>query len=84
MFNRQEAQDNPFKNLSLSDKIRRKYDLTPNITLILGLITLFFVIFLIYPLLYVFKESFWIGGKFNLSFFKLMVTDPNIRGIGYQ
>ncbi len=79
MFNRQEAQDNPFKNLSLSDKIRRKYDLTPNITLILGLITLFFVIFLIYPLLYVFKESFWIGGKFNLSFFKLMVTDPNIR-----
>ena len=79
MFNRQEAQDNPFKNLSLSDKIRRKYDLTPTITLILGLITLFFVIFLIYPLLYVFKESFWINGKFNLSFFKLMVTDPNIR-----
>ena len=79
MFNRQEAQDNPFNNLSLSDKIRRKYDLTPTITLILGLITLFFVIFLIYPLLYVFKESFWINGKFNLSFFKLMVTDPNIR-----
>ena len=79
MFNRQEAQDNPFKNLSLSDKIRRKYDLTPTTTLILGLITLFFVIFLIYPLLYVFKESFWIDGKFNLSFFKLMVTDPNIR-----
>ena len=79
MFNRQEAQDNSFNNLSLSDKIRRKYDLTPTITLILGLITLFFVIFLIYPLLYVFKESFWINGKFNLSFFKLMVTDPNIR-----
>ncbi len=79
MFNRQEAQDNPFNNLSLSDKIRRKYDLTPTTTLILGLITLFFVIFLIYPLLYVFKESFWIDGKFNLSFFKLMVTDPNIR-----
>ena len=79
MFNRQEAQDNPFKNLSLSDKIRRKYDLTPTTTLILGLITLFFVIFLIYPLLYVFKESFWIDGKFNLSFFKLMMTDPNIR-----
>ena len=79
MFNRQEAQDNPLNNLSLSDKIRRKYDLTPTITLILGLITLFFVIFLIYPLLYVFKESFWIDGKFNLSFFKLMVTDPNIR-----
>ena len=79
MFNRQEAQDNPFKNLFLSYKIRRKYDLTPTTTLILGLITLFFVIFLIYPLLYVFKESFWIDGKFNLSFFKLMVTDPNIR-----
>ena len=79
MFNRQEAQDNPHLKLTLIEKIRRKYDLTPSITLILGLTTLFFVIFLIYPLLYVFKEAFWINNKFDITYFKLMVTDPNIR-----
>lgn len=61
------------------DKIRRRYDLTPSISLILALTTLFFVVFLIYPLLYVFKEAFWIGNTFNLTYFKLMVTDPGIR-----
>lgn len=61
------------------DKIRRRYDLTPSICLILALTTLFFVVFLIYPLLYVFKEAFWIGNTFNLTYFKLMVTDPSIR-----
>ena len=79
MLNRQEEKDNSPNKLSLIDKIRRKYDLTPSITLVLGLITLFFVIFLIYPLLYVFKEAFWIKNKFDLTFFKLMVTDPNKR-----
>ncbi len=79
MFNRQEAQDNPHLKLTLIEKIRRKYDLTPPITLILGLTTLFFLIFLIYPLLYVFKEAFWINNKFDITYFKLMVTDPNIR-----
>lgn len=61
------------------DKIRRRYDLTPSISLILALTTLFFVVFLIYPLLYVFKEAFWIGNTFSLTYFKLMVTDPGIR-----
>lgn len=61
------------------DKIRRRYDLTPSISLILALTTLFFVVFLIYPLLYVFKEAFWIGSTFSLTYFKLMVTDPSIR-----
>ena len=61
------------------DKIRRRYDLTPSISLILALTTLFFVVFLIYPLLYVFKEAFWIGNTFSLTYFKLMVTDPSIR-----
>ncbi|MCE2401839.1 iron ABC transporter permease [Candidatus Poribacteria bacterium] len=59
--------------------MRRKYDLTPSITLILGLTTLFFVIFLIYPLLYVFKEAFWVENKLTLKYFELMVTDPNKR-----
>ena len=67
------------KRLSLIDRIRRHYDLTPSITLIFGLTVLFFVVFLIYPLLYVFKEAFWIENTFNLTYFKLMVTDPNIR-----
>ena len=79
MFNRQEAKDNPHLKLTLIEKIRRKYDLTPSITLILGLTTLFFAVFLIYPLLYIFKEAFWLENKFDLTYFKLMVTDPNIR-----
>ena len=79
MLNRSETEENPYKNLSLMDKIKRKYDLTPSITLVLGLTTLFFVAFLIYPLLYVFKEAFWIQSTFDLTYFKLMVTDPNIR-----
>ena len=79
MLDRQEAEQNPQRNLSLIDKLRRQYDLTPSITVVLGLTTLFFVVFLIYPLLYVFKEAFWIENKFNLTYFKLMVTDPNIR-----
>ncbi len=79
MLNRQEAQQNIHSNLSLMDRIRRRYDLTPSITLVLGLTTLFFVAFLIYPLLYVFKEAFWIEKKFTIRYFELMVTDPNIR-----
>ena len=79
MLNRQEAQQNTHSHLSFMDRIRRQYDLTPSITTILGLTTLFFVVFLIYPLLYVFKEAFWIESRFNLTYFKLMVTDPNIR-----
>ena len=79
MPNRQEAEQNTQNNLSFMDRLRRKYDLTPTITLVLGLTTLFFVVFLIYPLLYVFKEAFWIENKFNLTYFKLMGTDPNIR-----
>lgn len=79
MFNRQEAKGTADSYQSLTGRIARKYDLTPSISLILGLTTLFFVLFLVYPLLYVFKEAFWIENKFNLTYFKLMVTDPNIR-----
>ena len=79
MLNRPEADQNTYTSLSFMDKFRRRYDLTPSITLVLGLTTLFFVLFLVYPLLYVFKEAFWIQNKFDLTYFKLMVTDPNIR-----
>ncbi|MYF99255.1 iron ABC transporter permease, partial [Candidatus Poribacteria bacterium] len=30
-------------------------------------------------LLYVFKEAFWINNRFDLTYFKLMITDPNKR-----
>ena len=79
MLNRQKAIESTQRNLSLMDRIRRQYDLTPPTTVVLGLTTLFFLLFLIYPLLYVFKEAFWIESRFNLTYFKLMVTDPNIR-----
>ena len=79
MLDRPEAEQIAHRNPSLMDKIRRQYDFTPSITLIFGLTVLFFTVFLIYPLLYVFKEAFWIESKFNLTYFKLMVTDPNIR-----
>lgn len=79
MFNRQGAKGKADSNQSLTDRIARKYDLTPSIILVLGLTTLFFGVFLIYPLLYVFKEAFWIEHGFNLTYFKLMATDPNIR-----
>ena len=79
MFNSHAENDNPLNNLSFMDRIRRNYDLTPSIIFILGLIVSFFFVFLIYPLLYVFKEAFWIENRFNLTFFKLMITDPNIR-----
>lgn len=79
MLEFRQEDDYSLKNLTLIDRIKRKYDLTPSIILILGLISLFFVIFLIYPLLYVFKEAFWINSRFDLTFFKLMVTDPNKR-----
>jgi iron(III) transport system permease protein len=79
MPNHPEADQNTYTSLSFMDKIRRRYDLTPSISLVLGLTTLFFALFLMYPLLYVFKEAFWIQNKFDLTYFKLMVTDPNIR-----
>ena len=57
MLNRQEAEQGAQRNLSFMDKIRRQYDLSPSITLILGLTTLFFLVFLIYPLPLCFQGS---------------------------
>ena len=57
----------------------RKYDLTPSVLLLLLPIIFFFFVFLIYPLLYIFKESFWINDHLSIEYFKLMVTDESIR-----
>jgi len=59
----------------------RKYDLTLPVFLTLLPLLLFFTLFLVYPLLYIFKESFWINNRFDLTYFKLIVTDANIRGM---
>ena len=42
-------------------------------------IALFFLIFLIYPLLYTFKEAFWINSSFSLEYFKLIITNETYR-----
>ena len=57
----------------------RKYDLTPSVLLLLLPIIFFFFVFLIYPLLYIFKESFWINNHLSIEYFKLIVTDESIR-----
>lgn len=52
-----------------------------SVHIILFPILLFFVAFLIYPLLYIFKAAFWIDGRFTLTYFQLMVTDANTRAL---
>ena len=52
-----------------------------SVHIILSPILLFFVAFLIYPLLYIFKAAFWIDGRFTLTYFQLMVTDANTRAL---
>tara|TARA_B100000809_G_scaffold257409_1_gene298932 strand:- start:1006 stop:2715 length:1710 start_codon:yes stop_codon:yes gene_type:complete len=47
--------------------------------LILLPIALFFLIFLIYPLLYTFKEAFWISSSFSLEYFQLIITNETYR-----
>jgi len=59
--------------------LERRYDLTPSTALFLLLLVIFFGVFLIYPLLYIFKESFWINGRFDLTYFKLILTDETQR-----
>jgi len=62
-----------FSGLSLK-KIMREMDRNAFI-IFLGLM-LFFGAFLIFPILYVFKGAFFEGGKFTLTYFRLMFTDP--------
>ena len=57
----------------------RKHNLTPASVLILFLISAYLLIFLIYPLLYVFKSSLWINGRFSLQFFANILTDDSQR-----
>ena len=53
----------------------RDYDLTPSVIAFLLILAAFFALFLFFPLAYMVKSSFWIEGRFDLTYFKLMFTD---------
>ena len=53
-----------------------RYDLTPTMLFFLVVLVSFFAVFLVYPIAYVFSQSFYINGKVSFSFFKLMFTNP--------
>ena len=59
--------------------ILKKRTLSYSTLLIFLPIALFFLIFLIYPLLYTFKEAFWINSSFSLEYFKLIITNETYR-----
>src|SRR5262245_6211953 len=55
----------------------RRYDLNAANTAVLGLLWLFFIAFMLYPLGYVFSNAFFTAEGFSLTFFKLMLSSPN-------
>lgn len=59
----------------------RRYDLTPARLLFLTGLVAFFGVFMIYPLAYVLANAFWVDGRFTLTFFWLMVSEPGQWGI---
>ncbi len=42
---------------------------------------IFFIVFLIYPISYTFYRSFFVGGKFTLSMYRLMFSDSTYYGL---
>ncbi|MDH3446119.1 MAG: iron ABC transporter permease, partial [Deltaproteobacteria bacterium] len=55
----------------------RRYDLQPANAAILIFLWLFFIVFMLYPLVYVFSNAFFTAEGFSLVFFKLMFSSPN-------
>jgi len=55
----------------------RRYDLTPANTAVLIFLWLFFIVFMLYPLGYVFTNAFFTAEGFSLIFMKLMFSSPN-------
>lgn len=60
----------------LSRTLFKKYDFTPGTMILLGLLAVFFAVFLIYPMIYVFIQSLYVDGRVSLSFFKLIFVNP--------
>ncbi len=51
-------------------------DLTPGVVVILGVLVLFFGLFLFYPLLHVLLNAFYLDEQFSMEFFGLMLQSP--------
>ncbi|MCD6334966.1 MAG: iron ABC transporter permease [Candidatus Latescibacteria bacterium] len=54
----------------------KKHDLTPTNMIFLAALAAFFAAFLFYPLSHTFTHAFYVDGRFTLTFFKLMFTNP--------
>jgi iron(III) transport system permease protein len=55
----------------------RRYDLNPANAAVLIFLWLFFIVFMLYPLGYVFTNAFFTAEGFSLIFMKLMFSSPN-------
>lgn len=55
----------------------RRYDLNPANGAVLLFLWLFFIVFMLYPLGYVFSHAFFTDSGFSLVFMKLMFSSPN-------
>ena len=55
----------------------RRYDLSPATAGILVFLWCFLIVFMLYPLGYVFSGAFFTAEGFSLIFFKLMLSSPN-------
>lgn len=58
-----------------------RYDLTLGSGSVVILFAAFFVLFLLYPLSYVFSNAFFSGEGFSLVYFRLMLTNPYYREV---
>jgi iron(III) transport system permease protein len=55
----------------------RRYDLNPTHAGVLIFLWFFFIVFMLYPLGYVFSGAFFTDEGFSLIFFRLMLSSPN-------
>ena len=55
----------------------RRYDLNPANAAVLIFLWLFFIVFMLYPLGYVFSNAFFTADGFSLVFMQLMFSSPN-------
>ena len=59
----------------------KRYDMTPTTAGLLILLWVFFIGFMLYPLVFVFSNAFFTAEGFSLVYFKLMMTSPNYTTI---
>ena len=59
----------------------KRYDMTLTTAGLVILLWVFFIVFMLYPLVFVFSNAFFTAGGFSLVYFKLMMTSPNYTTI---